>query len=215
MHRTILSAGLRSWGDYADLPAAGEFFAKHPNLAGTKPVLFLSRLNFKKGLDVLIPAFRKALDADPALRLVIAGPDDGYEATARALVAEHNLDDATTWLGMLSGRDKLAAFVDCALFALPSWSENFGIAIVEAMACGASVVISDRVNIWREIEGAGAGLVSPPDVDAVAAHILLLANDPARAKRMGAAGRKLATERYDWAKIGARLETIYQEIAGA
>ena len=202
-------------GDYADLPAPGEFFAKHPNLAGTKPVLFLSRLNFKKGLDVLIPAFRKALDADPALRLVIAGPDDGYEATARTLAAQHKLDDATTWLGMLSGRDKLAAFVDCALFALPSWSENFGIAIVEAMACGAPVVISDRVNIWREIQGAGAGLVSPPDIDTLAAHILLLANDSARAKRMGAAGRKLATDRYDWAKIGAQLETIYREIAGA
>lgn len=77
------------------------------------------------------------------------------------------------------------------------------------------MVISDRVNIWREIEGAGAGLVSPPEIDSVAAHLLLLANDPARAKRMGAAGRKLATDRYDWAKIGAQLETIYREIAGA
>lgn len=201
--------------DYADMPAPGGFFAKHPQLAGTKPVLFLSRLNFKKGLDVLVPAFRKARDADPALRLVIAGPDDGYEATARALVAQHKLDSDTLWLGMLGGRDKLEAFVDCALFALPSWSENFGIAIVEAMACGAPVAISDRVNIWREIESAGAGLVSPPDMDALAAHILLLANDPARAKRMGEAGRKLAAERYDWAKVAERLEQVYREVAAA
>ncbi|MFM7347590.1 MAG: glycosyltransferase [Tagaea sp.] len=201
--------------DYADMPAPGGFFVKHPELAGTKPVLFLSRLNFKKGLDVLIPAFRKARDADPALRLVIAGPDDGYEATARALVAQHGLDADTLWLGMLSGRAKLQAFVDCALFALPSWSENFGIAIFEAMACGAPVAISDRVNIWREIESAGAGLVSPPEVDALAAHVLLLANDPARARRMGEAGRKLAAERYDWAKVAERLESVYREAAAA
>jgi glycosyltransferase involved in cell wall biosynthesis len=201
--------------EFADLPPRGEFVAKHPQLAGTKPVLFLSRLNFKKGLDVLIPAFRKARDADPALRLLIAGPDDGYAATARELVARHGLDSDTLWIGMLAGRDKLAAFVDCALFALPSWSENFGIAIVEAMACGAPVAISDRVNIWREIESAGAGLVSPPDVDALAAHILLLANDPGRAKRMGEAGRKLVAERYDWAKIAERLESVYREVADA
>ncbi|MCM0019813.1 MAG: glycosyltransferase [Tagaea sp.] len=201
--------------EFADLPARGSFAAKFPQLAGTKPVLFLSRLNFKKGLDVLIPAFRKARDADPALRLAIAGPDDGYEAQARTLVAAHGLESDTLWIGMLNGRDKLAAFVDCALFALPSWSENFGIAIVEAMACGAPVAISDRVNIWREIEDAGAGLVSPPEIDALAAHILLLANDPARAKRMGEAGRKLAAERYDWANIAARLESVYREVAAA
>lgn len=201
--------------EFADLPAPGGFVAKHPSLAGAKPVLFLSRLNFKKGLDVLIPAFRKARDADPALRLVIAGPDDGYEATARALVAQHKLDADTLWIGMLNGRAKLEAFVDCALFALPSWSENFGIAIVEAMACGAPVAISDRVNIWREIQSAGAGLVSPPDVDALAAHILLLANDPARCRRMGEAGRKLAAERYDWAKVAEGLESVYREVAAA
>ena len=201
--------------DYVDLPPRGRFIARHPALAGTKPVLFLSRLNFKKGLDVLIPAFRKARDADPALRLVIAGPDDGFETQARALVAKHGLEADTLWPGMLEGADKLAAFVDCAVFALPSWSENFGIAIVEAMACGAPVAISDRVNIWREIEAAGAGLVSPPEVDALAAHILLLANDPARARRMGEAGRKLAAERYDWAKVAERLETVYREVAAA
>jgi glycosyltransferase involved in cell wall biosynthesis len=201
--------------EFADLPSRGSFLAAYPQLAGTKPVLFLSRLNFKKGLDVLIPAFRKARDADSALRLVIAGPDDGYEAATRALVTAHGLDADTLWIGMLNGRDKLAAFVDCALFALPSWSENFGIAIVEAMACGAPVAISDRVNIWREIESAGAGLVSPPEIDAVAAHILLLANDAARARRMGEAGRKLAAERYDWAKIAERLESVYREVAAA
>jgi glycosyltransferase involved in cell wall biosynthesis len=197
---------------YQNLPAPGAFFALHPELAGTKPVLFLSRVNFKKGLDVLIPAFAKALAADPALRLVIAGPDDGYEQTARGFAHAAGVADKIVWLGMLSGEAKLAAFVDCAAFALPSWSENFGIAIVEAMTCKAAVIVSDRVNIWREIEAAGAGLVSPPDIDAVAAHILLLTGDPARARRMGDAGRRLVETRYDWAKVAIELERVYREL---
>ncbi len=197
---------------YATLPAKGGFFARHPELSGTKPVLFLSRINFKKGLDVLIPAFAKALAADPALRLVLAGPDDGYKATAEGFAAAAGISDKIVWVGMLDADAKRAALADCTLFALPSWSENFGIAIVEAMACGAPVVISDRVNIWREIEGAGAGLVSPPDVDSAAAHILLLAGDPARAARMGTAGRRLVESRYDWAKVAVDLERVYSEL---
>lgn len=199
--------------EYANLPAQGGFLARHPELAGTKPVLFLSRINFKKGLDVLIPAFAKAIAADPALRLVIAGPDDGYKAAAEGFARAAGVADRIVWTGMLTGEEKRQAFVDCTLFALPSWSENFGIAIVEAMACGAPVVISDRVNIWREIKGAEAGLVSPPDVDHVAAHILLLAGDRHRAQRMGAAGRKLAAGRYDWKNIAADLERVYREHA--
>ena len=200
---------------FAAMPAPGAFFAAHPELAGTKPILFLSRINFKKGLDVLVPAFAKALAVEPALRLVIAGPDDGYQKTAKGFAAAAGVSDKVVWLGMLSGEAKKAAFADCTAFALPSWSENFGIAIVEAMACKAPVIVSDRVNIWREIEGAGAGLVSPPDVDAVAAHILLLASDPGRAKRMGEAGRKLVEERYDWAKIALDLERVYAKLADA
>ncbi len=199
--------------EFATLPAKGTFFAAHPELAGTKPVLFLSRINFKKGLDVLIPAFAKALAAEPALRLVIAGPDDGYKAAAEAIAGLAGVADKIVWTGMLTGAAKRAAFVDCALFALPSWSENFGIAIVEAMACGAPVVISDRVNIWREIAGAGAGLVSPPDIDSVAAHILLLAADTSRAARMGTAGRRLVETHYDWARIAGDLERVYREHA--
>jgi len=199
--------------EFAVLPEKGKFFAAHPELAGTKPVLFLSRINFKKGLDVLIPAFAKALAAEPALRLVIAGPDDGYKQPAQAIAELAGVADKIVWTGMLAGEAKRAAFVDCALFALPSWSENFGIAIVEAMACGAPVVISDRVNIWREIEAAGAGLVSPPDIDSVAAHILLLAADTQRAARMGTAGRRLVEKHYDWARIAGDLERVYREHA--
>jgi len=199
--------------DYAALPAPGGFRARHPEIGGRRILLFLSRLNFKKGLDVLIPAFARA--GLPDWQLVLAGPDDGMEPQARAWAAEHGIADRVSFPGMLVGADKLAAFRDAEAFVLPSYSENFGIAIVEAMACGLPVLISDRVNIWREIEAAGAGAVAPPEVTAFAVLIAGLAADPARAQAMGAAGRTLATTVYAWDRIAAELEAVYARVAAA
>ncbi len=198
---------------YATLPPAGTFRAKHPEVGDRRVVLFLSRLNFKKGLELLIPGFARAAREASDLHLVIAGPDDGMEARARAWAAEHGVADRVTFTGLLDHDAKLAAFADAFCFALPSWSENFGIAVAEAMACGVPVAISDRVNIHREIEAAGAGLVGPPTVETVADQLLLLARDPAAARRMGEAGRRLVAERYDWTMIAARLEAVYRAVA--
>ena len=95
---------------------------------------------------------------------------------------------------MLQGEDKLAAFADATLFLLPSYSENFGIAVVEAMACGVPVLISDRVNIWREVVADGAGLAAPRDAAAFAREITAMLAEPAiwphgpgRPRRGGAA----------------------------
>jgi glycosyltransferase involved in cell wall biosynthesis len=96
---------------------------------------------------------------------------------------------------------------------LPSYSENFGIAIVEAMACGVPVAISDKVNIWREVEAAGAGLVGPTNAESVTAQILALAGDPARARAMGEKGKALVRERFAWDKIALQLESVYRSLA--
>jgi glycosyltransferase involved in cell wall biosynthesis len=202
-------------GEYADLPAPGLFRAVHPQIGERKIVLFLSRLNFKKGLDLLVPAFARAARNRPDLHLVIAGPDDGDRVATEARVAEEKIGERTTFVGMLDHRAKLACFRDSAMFVLPSYSENFGLAIVEAMACGLPVAISDRVNIWREIETAGAGLVAPPEIGAVARQIETLVDDPARAAAMGEKGRALVSERYSWAKIARDLETVYRSLAKA
>jgi len=198
---------------YAQLPPAGTFRARHPEIGDRRIVLFLSRLNFKKGLDLLIPAFARAAKRHPDLHLVIAGPDDGMQAQAQGWIAAQTIAERTTFTGMLDHPAKLAAFRDTTMFVLPSYSENFGIAVVEAMACGVPVATTDRVNIWREIETAGAGLIAPPEIDAVARQIETLAGDPAAAAQMGSKGKALAADKFSWARIARELETVYRSLA--
>ncbi len=197
--------------DYADLPPAGSFRRAHPEIGERPILLFLSRLNFKKGLDVLIEAAARTIAAGLDVHLVIAGPDGGMEGAARRWVAQAGLEGRASFTGMLTGRDKLAALRDASLFLLPSASENFGIAVIEAMACGTPVIVSDRVNIWREIVEDGAGLARPPDARFFAeAALLLLRDEPLRA-RMGKAAAAVA-RRYQWSQIAAELERVYAQI---
>jgi len=196
--------------DYAQLPPQGTFRRRHPEIGDRKILLFLSRINFKKGLDILTGALGRLKRDD--LHLVIAGPDGGYLAETRRFVAAAGIASRTTFTGMLTGRDKLAAFADATLFLLPSYSENFGIAVVEAMACGVPVLISDKVNIWREVVADGAGHAAPCDVTAFAGEITAMLADPAALGAMGVAGRQAVAQRYDWSVIAARLENVYAAI---
>jgi glycosyltransferase involved in cell wall biosynthesis len=207
----VISNGL-DLAEYADLPPPGGLRARHPEIGSRRVVLFLSRLNFKKGLDLLVPAFAEACRAVDDLHLVIAGPDDGMLKETEGRVAAAQVGDRVTFAGMLGHAQKLAAFRDATMFVLPSYSENFGIAVVEAMACGVPVGISDKVNIWREVQDAGAGLVAPTTVSAVAEQIVSLARKPDLAT-MGARGRKLVEERFAWDKIAQDLESVYRSLA--
>ncbi|MBN8490389.1 MAG: glycosyltransferase [Burkholderiales bacterium] len=138
------------------------FFRLHPELYAKRIVLFLGRIHEKKGCDLLVRAFNNVAAAQPGLHLVIAGPDDGdLRPALMRLATDNGLSDRITWTGMLQGDAKWGAFYASEVFMLPSHQENFGIAVVEALACQLPVLISDKVNIWREIEVDGAGLVAP------------------------------------------------------
>jgi glycosyltransferase involved in cell wall biosynthesis len=200
--------------DYADPPPAGHVAARFPELAGKRLVLHFGRLNFKKGLDVLVDAFARLAATRADVHLVLAGGDDGMEAQVRAWLAERGLAARATFTGLLGGADKLAALTESHVFALPSYSENFGIAVIEALACGTPVVISDRVNIWREITGAEAGLAGPPEAGATADNLARLLDDDALRARMAANGRRLVAGKFDWAAIGAELAAAYRRCLG-
>jgi glycosyltransferase involved in cell wall biosynthesis len=210
----VISNGL-DLEQYATLPPSGTFRSQHPEIGDRRIVLFLSRLNFKKGLDLLVPGFARVARQRSDLHLVIAGPDDGELAATQARVAAEKIVDRVTFVGMLDHQRKLAAFRDAAMFVLPSYSENFGIAIVEALACGVPVATTDKVNIWREIEQAGAGLIGPPAIDSVAQQIETLAADPARAAAMGERGKALVAQKFSWSKIARDLETVYRSLASS
>jgi len=142
-----------------------QFSSKCPDLGDRKYLLFISRIHPKKGVDLLIKAYAALLkDAGDGLEtmpaLVIAGPgvETPYGASMLALAAETCPAGTVHWPGMLSGDSKWGAFHGCEAFVLSSHQENFGIAVVEALACGKPAMISRQVNIWKEIEQGGGGI---------------------------------------------------------
>lgn len=142
------------------------FLASHAALRGKHLLLFLSRIHEKKGCDLLLQAFARVAQTDLRLHLVMAGPDQaGWVAELQSLAHRLGVADRISWPGMLQGEMKWGAFYASEAFVLPSHQENFGIAVAEALGCGLPVLISDKVNIWREISQGGAGIVAPDTVD--------------------------------------------------
>lgn len=198
---------------FDNLPPRARFTAAFPETAGRRIVLFLGRLHEKKGLDLLVPAFAHAAARHPDLHLVLAGPDDGMAAPAKALARQHGVAERTTFTGMLVGEAKFAAFAAADLSVLPSYSENFGIAAVEGMAAGIPTIVSDRVAIHRELAQGGGAAVVPCDAAALAHAIEHIAGDPAAAAAMGSAARATVERLYRWNNAAAALEAIYREAA--
>ena len=206
----VIPLGL-NLSDYRTLPDPVQFRAAFPDCGERPIILFLSRLHEKKGLDLLLPAFAAARAAGHDLQLVIAGPDDGMVPAVKTWIRDLGLQQRVTLTGMLRGEAKLAAFAAASLFALPSYSENFGLAVIEALACGLPVLISDKVNIWPEIEAAGAGRIVPCEQAAVTAALTSLFSQPANLQALAQAA-KPAAELYDWPAIAVRLEKLYSDV---
>lgn len=142
-------------------PCRTAFLERFPELADKRFLLFLSRIHPKKGCDLLLRAFADVYRGDSEMRLVIAGPDQtGWRAELETLAQSLGIAARVLWPGMLSGDLKWGAYAACGAFVLTSHQENFGIVVAEALACGKPVLISNKVNIWREVDAAGAGLVA-------------------------------------------------------
>jgi glycosyltransferase involved in cell wall biosynthesis len=136
------------------------FREKFPDLADNRFLLFLSRIDPKKGCDILLEAFAKVAPDAPDLNLAMAGPcTPEYRAELDTIVNRLGIGPRIVWTGMIQGDVKWGAFRCAEAFVLPSHQENFGIAVVEALASGLPVLISKPVNIWREIEADGAGFI--------------------------------------------------------
>ena len=143
------------------------FLGKYPELRGKRLFLFLSRIHPKKGCDLLIEAFARVAALDTDLHLVLTGPDQvGWQSDLMKLSERLGVSDRITWTGMLSGDLKWGAYHAAEAFVLPSHQENFGIVVAESLVTGTPVLISNKVNIWREIEGDGAGLMAEDTVEA-------------------------------------------------
>jgi glycosyltransferase involved in cell wall biosynthesis len=166
VNEEIASLGVSKSPSNDDNELVSIFLRKYSHLQGKRIALFLSRIHEKKGVDLLIRAFAKVAHCDEQLHLVIAGPGQEklilkLKELARSLDVEHRI----TWTGMLRGEMKWGAFYASEVFCLPSHQENFGIVVAESLACGKPVLISNKVNIWREIELEKAGFVAEDNLD--------------------------------------------------
>jgi len=157
--------------DAAAQPAA--FASAIPALQNRNFLLYISRIHPKKGCDLLIRAFAGLAPQLPRdLQLVIAGPDQvGWMPELKQLAQTLGISARVHWPGMLKGDAKWGAFRGADAMILPSHQENFGFVVAEAMACSASVLISDKVNIWREVQAAEAGFVEPDTLEGTSSLI--------------------------------------------
>ena len=143
-----------------------EFRARFPELRNKRLAIFLGRLHEKKGCDLLIQAFASVLAPNPDWHLLICGPDQGnIQAKLQDIAANLNISNRITWTGMIAGDLKWGALHASEVFVLPSHQENFGIAVAEALACGLPALISDKVNIWQEVQQDGAGIVGTDSLE--------------------------------------------------
>ena len=194
------------------IPNAVELPAREsrPRRHDRKVVLFLSRIDRKKGLDLLFAAFARVRQQCPDALLVLAGAGDpAWVASLKATAERLGIAADVTWAGFLSGDDKWAALTGADVFVLPSYSENFGIALVEALACGCPVVLSDQVGIHREISRAEAGIVTPCRVDELATAILNVLTDAALRRRMSENGVRLARQQFSLEAVSRQLTAAY------
>jgi len=190
-------------------------FQQWPELGQWRVALFLSRLSREKGLDLLIPAFADLAREGFAhgWALVLAGPDDrGYESVVRKMVSEHRLNDRVFFTGMLQGARKLSLYQRADVFVLPSYSENFGLVVAEAMACGKPVVTTTGTP-WSILNKIHAGHCVKPERHAIAhalRHLMgLSATDRAA---IGQKGRIYALKKLSWEVKGRQLQELFQAI---
>jgi glycosyltransferase involved in cell wall biosynthesis len=189
----------------------GAFLDRYPALRQRRFFLFLSRIHSKKGCDLLLEAFGRLAAAQPDLDLVMAGPDEGglrpqLEAQAKRLGIEHRVH----WTGMVEGDVKWGALHSAYAFVLPSHQENFGVAVVESLACGVPVLISDKVNIWPEIAQDEAGIVNPDTAEGTFRSMAtLLKMNAEERRRMVSNGLSCFHARYEMKRTAQVLNDLF------
>ena len=187
------------------------FLRRFEQLRSRRFFLFLSRIHRKKGCDLLLEAFGRVAASHPDVDLVMAGPDEEglrreLETQARSL----GIEPRVHWTGMLEGTLKWGAFRAAEAFVLPSHQENFGVAVVEAMACGLPVVISDKVNIWPEIAQDEAGIVNPDTAEGTYQGMLkMLGLKPEERLRLVMNGLECFRSRFEMKRAARALQELF------
>ncbi len=191
------------------------FLAQFPLLRGKRIVLFLGRIHYKKGLDLLIQSWAAITKQHPDAHLVIAGPDfEGTRAPLEARVTELDLGSTVTFPGMLRSELKWSALAAAEAFVLPSYSEGLSVSVLEAMGTGLPVIITEQCNL-PEVEHLQAGwLIQSTAVSLTSSLQEMLTNSPVLNRAIGDRGRSFVADRYTWATVGAQMAELYRWVQG-
>jgi glycosyltransferase involved in cell wall biosynthesis len=198
-----------------NIPPLGETRQKLGIPADIPLILFMSRIDPKKGLSLLIEALENLIEKDINFHFVLAGgnpQDPQYEAKIKQQIQSSKLAEKTTITGFVKGELKLGLLQDADIFVLPSYYENFGIAVAEAMAMGTSVVISDQVHIWEDIQQTSSGWICQCDSLSLTEKLIESLENPETLKQRGNNAQKLVLEQYNWQKIAQKMIDIYREL---
>ncbi len=199
-----------SSSEFANLSSRGLFRKKFGISTDAQVVLFLGRVDPRKGIDITLESFARVATNYPMAKLVIAGPEeDSYVQTLKQMSSQLKITDQVLFTDYLDSQSRLSALADADVFILTSYSENFGMAIVEAMYAGLPVVISDRVGIADEIKAGNAGVVVSLDIDAISVKLAQLLSSSQMRRDLGQKAKALAFKRYSVESVSMAM---YKEL---
>lgn len=194
---------------------ADEFEAQFPELQDRRLVLYLGRIHYKKGLELLVRSWQRIAEQVPDAHLVLAGPDfENTRASVEREIAALGIGHRVTFTGMLSGSMKWSALAACELFVLPSYSEGLSMSVLEALGMAKPVVITRQCNVPQVAEY-GCGWTIEPEAAALRdALVDALNSSSRRLQEMGRNGQLLVEQRFSWESVGARMRSVYEWILG-
>jgi glycosyltransferase involved in cell wall biosynthesis len=176
-------------------------------------VLYLSRLDPVKNLESLLRAIAQLNRPDWTVTLLVAGSGEAaYVRQLHELARSEGIEDSVVWLGHVTGETKASALSLATLFVLPSFSENFGVAVLEALASGLPCVVGRGVGMATAVESAGAGLAVNPDPDSIAVAIRKLLESQALRAAASSAARHMVEQEYSLEVLGRRLAGLYDAV---
>jgi len=196
--------------EYADLPSKGSFKKKFGIEEDEKIVLYLGRIHRTKGIDILVKAFANIVEKLHDAKLVVVGPDDGYLGELKALIETLDIGDNVLVTGPLYSRDKHEAYVDADVYVLPSRYEIWGMTVLEAVACGAPVIITENCGVAEYFKDT-VGLVVKPDLNHLHEALIemLLDHDKQNTFRDTS---KSVIKKFEISRIASKLEEVYSAI---
>lgn len=214
--RGIVIPNLMDLSPFESVPDPAPARREWPEIAsGDLCVLFLSRIQYKKGIEHLLDGLAILRERGRGVRLVVAGSGDrGYTEAMQRRAVDLGLEDVVTWTGHVGGDLKWSLYSACDVFALPTSQENFGFVFFESLAAGTPVITSDLVDTRGEIERSGGGVVVPQSATAFAEAIEGFVTGERDRRAMGEAGRRWTLENLDTGRVAGRFEALYEECIG-